>query len=154
MSLTSPSWRLSVPPLASLEGRGCRTLGGGSVGDGISHPLLITSSPVPILMPSYSPSSIKRKALQEEVLLLLVKGVIELAPPSPSYYSRLFVVWKTSGSWKPVIDLSRLYSLITQTRFKLETNQSVLHAIRRDDWIVSIDLKDASLQIPVYLDSR
>ena len=43
MSLTSPSRRLSVPPLAILEGRGCRALGGG-VEDGISHPLLITAS--------------------------------------------------------------------------------------------------------------
>ena len=52
---------------------------------------------VPIPMPSYSPSSIKGKALQEEVLSLLAKGAIELAPPSPGYYSCLFVVWKTSG---------------------------------------------------------
>ena len=105
-------------------------------------------------MPSYSPSSIKGKALHEEVLSLLAKEVIELAPPSPGYYSRLFVVWKTSGSWRLVIDLSCLNRFVTQTRFKIEANQLVLGAIRRDDWMVSIDLKETYLQIPVYLYSR
>ena len=36
----------------------------------------------------------------------------------------------------------------------MEANQSVLHAVRRGDWMVSIDLKDAYLQVPVYPDSR
>ena len=113
-------------------------------------PLSLVSIP----MPSYSPSSIKGKALQKEVLLLLAKGAIELAPPSPGYYSRLFVVWKTSGSWRPVIDISRMNRPITQTRFQTETNQSVLRALQRDDWMVSIDLKETYLQIPVHSDSR
>ena len=65
----------------------------------------------PIPMTSYSPTSIKGAALEEVTLGLVVKGAVELAPlPSPGFYSRLFVVWKTSGSWRPVIDLSRLPS--------------------------------------------
>ena len=111
-------------------------------------------SPAPIPMPSYSPSSIKGKALHEEVLSLLAKEAIKLAPPSLGYYSRLFVVWKIFGSWRLVIDLSCLNRFVTQTRFKMEANQLVLGAIRRGDWMVSFDLKEAYLQIPVYLDSR
>ena len=111
-------------------------------------------SPVPISMPSYSLFSVKGKALQEEVLPLLEKGTVELALPSLGYYSRLFVVWKTSGLWRPVIDLSRLNCLVIQTRFKMETNQSVLCAIRKDNWMVSNDLKDAYLQISVHPDAR
>ena len=37
--------------------------------------------PVPISLPSYSPSSPKGVALREEVVALLAKGAIELAPP-------------------------------------------------------------------------
>ena len=64
------------------------------------------------------------------------------------------MVWKTSGSWRPVINFSCLNLLVIQTLFKMETNQSILRAIQRGDWIVSIDLKDAYLWIPVHPDSR
>ena len=145
MSLTSTDRQLSVPPLDVLEGQGSRALGGG-VEDGILHFLFFVSStlsgsnPHAQLFPSFHQGEME-------------KGTVELAPPSAGYYSCLFVVWKTSGLWSPVIDLSRLNCLVTQTQFKMETNQSVLHAIRRDDWMVSINLKDVYLQIPIHPDS-
>ena len=104
-------------------------------------------------IPSYSPSSIKGKALHGEVLFLFDKGLIKLAPPSPGYYSRLFVVWKVTGSWRPVIDLSLLNCFVQPTRLRMDTNQLVLRALRRDDWMFSINLKDAYLQVPVHPDS-
>ena len=56
-----------------------------------------TLSREPIPYPAYSPSSIRGKALEGEVLSLLEKGAMELAPlPSPGYYTRLFVVMKPS----------------------------------------------------------
>ena len=56
-------------------------------------------SNAPLPMPSYSPTSIKGAALEEVTLALVAKGAVERAPlPSPGFYSRLFVVWKTSGS--------------------------------------------------------
>ena len=110
-------------------------------------------SPDPISFSSYSPDSSKRKALGE-ILALIQKGAIELATPSPGYYSRMFVVWKASGSWRPIIDLSHLNKFFLQTGCKMETSQSVLRAVRRGDWMVSIDLKDAYLQVPVHPESR
>ena len=53
-----------------------------------------------------------------------------------------------------MIDLSCLNKFVLQTLFKMESCQSVLSSIQRSDWMVSIDLKDAYLQVPVYLDSR
>ena len=68
-----------------------------------------TLSKEPIPYPFYGPSSIRGKALDAEVLSLVEKGAVELAPlPSPGFYSQLFVVMKASGSWRPVIDLSSL----------------------------------------------
>ena len=47
-------------------------------------------------MPSYNLLSTKGVALEEVTLELIFKGAVELAPlPSPGFYSRLFVVWKT-----------------------------------------------------------
>ena len=106
-------------------------------------------------MPSYSPTSIKGAALEEVTLGLVVKGAVELAPlPSPGFYSRLFVVWKTSGSWCPVIDLSHLNRFVDVSPFQMETIQSVLLSVRQGDWMTSIDLKEAYLQVPVHPASR
>ena len=59
-----------------------------------SPPLSLT----PVPMPSYNPFSTRGVALEEVILGLIAKGAVELAPlPSPGFYSRLFVVWKTSG---------------------------------------------------------
>ena len=115
--------------------------------------LPLSNAPLP--MPSYSPTSIKGAALEEVTLALVAKGAVELAPlPSPGFYSRLFVVWKTSGSWRPVIDLSHLNRFVDVSHFQMETIQSVLLSVRQGDWMASIDLKEAYLQVPVHPASR
>ena len=90
-------------------------------------------SPDPIPFSSYSLDSTKGKALFGEILALIEKGAVELAPPSPVYYSRMFVVWKALGSWRSIIDLSLLNKFVLQVKFKMETNQSVLCAVWRGD---------------------
>ena len=113
----------------------------------------LSTAPVP--MPSYSPSSTRGVALREVTLGLIAQGVVELAPlPSPGFYSHLFVVWKTSGSWRPVIDLSHLNGFVDVSHFQMETIQSVLLSVRQDDWMASIYLKEAYLQVPLHPDSR
>ena len=110
---------------------------------------------VPIPLPSYHPSSTKGGALGEATRALVAKSAVELAPlPSLGFYSRLFVVWKTSGSWKPVIDLSILNLYVDVSHFRMETIQSVLLSVRQGDWMASIDLKETYLQVPVHPDSR
>ena len=112
-------------------------------------------SNVPIPMPSYSPTSIKGAALEEVTLGLIAKGAVELAPlPSPGFYSHLFVMWKTSGSWRPVIDLSHLIRFVDVSPLQMETIQSVLLSVRQGDWMASVDLKEAYLQVPVPPASR
>ena len=114
-----------------------------------------TLSRDPIPLPAYAPKSIRGKALEGEVQALLNKGAIELVPlPSPGFYSRLFLVMKASGAWRSVIDLSTLNLRVQQTSFKMETLQSVLLSVRPGDWMVSLDLKDAYLQVPMHPDSR
>ena len=86
---------------------------------------------------------------------MLANGAIELAPlPSPGFYSRLFVVMKASGAWRLVIDLSTLNLRVQQPSLKMETLQSVLLSVRPGDWMVSLDLKDAYLQVPMHPESR
>ena len=106
-------------------------------------------------MPSYAPTSIKGTALEEVTLALIAKGAVELAPlPSPGFSSCWFVVWKTSGSWRPVIDLSLLNRFVDISHFRLVTIQSVLMSVRQGDWMASVDLREACLQVPVHPESR
>ena len=53
----------------------------------------------------------------------------------------------------PLIDLSHLNRFVQLKRFKMETSQPVLRAVRREDWMFSINLKDAYLQVPIHPDS-
>ena len=62
--------------------------------------------------------------------------------------------YEASGAWRPVIDLSTLNLRIQQTSFKMETLLSVLLSVRPGDWMVSLGLKDAYLQVPMHPDSR
>ena len=78
----------------------------------------------PLSLPAYSPQSIKGVALTQELQNLLRKGAVEPAPQSPGFYSRLFLVQKASGSWRPIIDLSTLNDYVTSSHFHMETPQS------------------------------
>ena len=79
---------------------------------------------------------------------------MEPAPQAPGLYSRLFVVQKDSGVWRPVLDLSTLVTYIASQRFHMETPQSVLRSIRPGDWMISLDLQGAYLQVPIHPESR
>ena len=111
-------------------------------------------SQVPVTLHSYSPQSMKGRVLESEIWALLLKGAIEPASPTPGFYSRMFVVTKASGGWRPIIDLSTLNNFVVKTPFRKETTQSVLRSFQRNDWMVSVDLKDAYLQVPIHPSSR
>ena len=83
---------------------------------------------VPLPLSSYSPSSIRGLALSAAVADLLAKEAIELAPPSPGFYSRLFV-----HRWHPMIDLSRLNGFVDVSHFHMETTHTVLQSFREGD---------------------
>ena len=57
-------------------------------------------SPTPIILDSYSPQSVKGRALEEEIQALRRKGAVEPASPTPGFYSRMFVV--TKADHRPV----------------------------------------------------
>ena len=117
-----------------------------------SPPLLTRT---PILFPAYRPGSPQSLALRQEIEKMLAKGALEIVPdPGPGFYSRLFLVEKATGGWRPVIDLSTLNTFIRQTPFKMETVASVLNAVQENDLLASLDLKDAYFQVPVHPSSR
>ena len=112
-------------------------------------------SRTPVSFPTYRAGSPRAQALRQEVEGMLAKGALEIArDPGPGFYSRLFLVEKATGGWRPVIDLSHLNDFVQLTPFKMEAVASVLLSVREGDFLASLDLKDAYFQIPIHGSSR
>ena len=126
--------------------------------DGYRVPFLNSPPPLsrtPVSFPTYWAGSPLAQALRQEVEAMLAKGALETArDPGPGFYSRLFLVEKASGGWRPVIDLSHLNEFVQLTPFKMETVASVLLSVREGDFLAFLDLKDTYFQIPIHPSSR
>jgi ribonuclease HI len=97
------------------------------------------------------------KVIQHEVAELLRKQAIELVPVAQEkagFYSTFFVVPKKSGELRPILNLRHLNRFLAKKHFKMETLQAIIKAVQPNDWMVSLDLKDAYLHIPIQYDSR
>ena len=70
---------------------------------------------------------------------------------SLDYYSRLFLIPKPNGSFRPIIDLMKLNLFLDVPSFKMETLFSIIAALQPQEWITKIDLKDAYLHILVHV---
>ena len=96
----------------------------------LDSPPPLSRTPVSFLM--YRAGSPQAQALRQEVEAMLAKVALEIArDPGPVFYSRLSLVEKASGGWKPMIDLSHLNEFVQLTRFKMETVASVLISVKR-----------------------
>lgn len=111
--------------------------------------------------PPLSPSAVgfnapqepeKVDLLTEAVQAMVAKNAIVVVDKEhldPGFYSRLFLVPKPTGGWRPVIDLSRLNKFLVVPHFKMETTRSVTGAIQPGDWSISVDLADAYFHVPL-----
>ena len=134
MSLVSQGSGVSSGTLECLGVVGSRCLGGPSPALRVSGPFPFAApSSVPLPLPSYSPNSIRGLALSDAVSALVEKEAIEITPPSPGFYSSLFVTPKVTGGWRPVVDLSRLNGWVDISHFHIETAQTMLQSLRARD---------------------
>lgn len=125
--------------------------------EGYKIPFLKTppKSQVPIPASSYRPESERYLVLDGLISEMLEKSATEVVTDkSKGFYSRMFVVPKSSGGWRPIIDLSPLNVYIPKFPFKMETPASIRQALRPNDWLTSIDLKDAYFHIAIHPSSR
>ena len=102
-------------------------------------------------VPRSFPDPAKHQILTQEINKMLVKGALEEVHDldSPGFYSRLFVVPKPGGKWRPVIDLKALNWYLKIPKFSMESLQSIWGALLPGNFTISIDLQDAYFHVPI-----
>ena len=66
------------------------------------------------------------------------------------FYTRIFLAPKKNGKWRPVINLKPLNQYLKKQHFKMSTPADVIQEVEEDDWLISVDLKDAYFHVPVH----
>ena len=80
--------------------------------------------------------------------------ITQVPPDSPGFYSNVFLVRKSTGGWRPVIDLKNLNAHIHAPHFHMLTTGSVLSSVEKGDYAFKIDLQDAYFHVPIHPSSR
>ena len=129
----------------------CRPLGHAHRTMGVQDPLCdAAATETSGTETTYPLGSFKWSSLNQSVQELRNKGVIEPAPLTLGFYSRLFLVRKATGEWRPIIDLSSLNVFVHRPSFTMETPRSILRALQQGQWLTSLDLKDAYFHIGIH----
>ena len=95
----------------------------------------------------------KQAILNLEIESLLQKAVMEPVPFAQrlqGLYSTFFLVPKKSGDLRAVINLRPLNQYLKTQHFKMDTLKTVLNLVKKDDWAISIDLKDAYFHVLIH----
>ncbi|KAK4518392.1 uncharacterized protein ATC70_008609 [Mucor velutinosus] len=117
------------------------------------HIPFYTTPPITTIPTSITPFSADQATLIDQAIQdLLDKSAIEKVSPHqvqqvPWFYSSMFVIPKKSGDIRPVFNLKNLNQYLDAPHFKMETIREVSLMIKRNDYLVSIDLSDAFLHV-------
>ena len=97
----------------------------------------------------------EEKIVEQEIKKLISKGAIEQTKfVKGQVLSSLFLREKKDGSQRPILNLRNLNKHIPYLHFKMESLKSVKDLMKKDDWMIKIDLKDAYFTVPLGEDSR
>ena len=69
--------------------------------------------------------------------------------PQPCFLSRIFVFPKVPTGWRLILDASFLSEYIVIPSVKMSNHASLKQALSPPVWLVSQDLKDAYLHVPI-----
>ena len=99
---------------------------------------------------NFSPTQDQAYAIQVEAEKLIEKEAAVMVPRAQIWISSpFFVVPKSGGGYRPILDLRYLNTHLEAPHFKME-GLHMLPTVIQQDWVLAkVDLKDAYLTIPV-----
>ena len=90
-----------------------------------------------------------------EVTRLCNFGAIErVADCEGQFLSSFFMIKKSSGGWRFILNLKRLNNFIVASYFKLEDWKTVIRLLSSHDFLATIDLQDAYFLVPIAYEDR
>ena len=78
------------------------------------------------------------------------KTVVRVPDNGDGFINSIFLVPKTDGSWRPVLNLKALNWFVVKHHFKMESLRTVKGLVQPEDRLVKLDLKDAYLTVPIH----
>ena len=116
----------------------------------LNHPIIFHD---PIISNPKNP--ILKEALSNEIEKHVKNNVVSLVPVSEEHLvSRVFVVKKNSGGFRMVLDLSYFNKFVNKVHFRMENLSTIKELLSPNDFMVSLDLKDAFFSIPIHYESK
>lgn len=96
-----------------------------------------------------------RELITGDITKLLQKqAVMGVEKVKGQFVSQLFLVPKKDGSQRLIVNLKPLNHFIGKQHFKMEGAHMLKDLLRKGDWMVSIDLKDAYQLVPIAENHR
>lgn len=103
----------------------------------------------------YDFDAVEKCTVNNEIHKLMDKGVIEVCQPCENQYvSNIFLRSKKDGSYRTILNLSRLNQSVEYQKFKMETLESIIKLVRPGCFMASLDLKDAYYSVPIAVEDR
>ena len=80
--------------------------------------------------------------------------LVEIIDDLPGIYSALFAIPKSTGGYRPIVNLKPLNAFIVYEHFKMESFETAKTLERKGDWLAKLDLKDAYLTVPFAVEHQ
>ena len=105
-------------------------------------------------IPPFRFSEQESSIISAEIDRLQKKGAVTGVASDEGFVSSIFVVPKSGGKWRLILNLKALNLYTEHMHFKMEDIRSVKDLLNRGDYMCKVDLKDAYLSIPIRESDR
>jgi len=119
-------------------------------------PVDLTTLPTQTLYPDSACTDLEKDhILSMEIQKLLNQGILERAQPSDrAFVSHMFLKQKANGSYRPILNLSKLNENTHYKHFKMDHLSSVMRIVPVNSYLASIDITQAYFSLEVKVRDR